>query len=62
MKPIPPIPKKRVTFLVRNDQDIKDLISDLKDARKKALKTGGNYSVYRSCKDGQIVIDIQLPI
>jgi len=51
----------RTEIVLNSVPDVKDLISDLKDALKRARRSGGIYYVYRQQKNHKMVIEIALP-
>jgi len=54
-------PKPVVTWTARSDQDIDDLIREIRDARNKSRTSGGAYGVYRKV-GGVTVLAIQIQI
>jgi hypothetical protein len=51
---------EQVTATLRSAQDVDDLIADLKSAKKRAIKTGGQYYVHRNTKEGQILFVVAI--
>ena len=60
-KKIPPIPKRTQTIMVKLTSllDIKDMMADIREAKKLARRTGGTYHVSRVNDYGdKIVLEI----
>lgn len=54
----PPKRKRIVEIDLKTMLDVNDLISDLRDARSRAKRTGGEYHIRRESEKGKVIFNI----
>lgn len=57
----PPKRKRVVEISLRDTQDIDDLITDLRTAKAKARRNGGEYHIRRENENGKVIFNISMP-
>ena len=55
-------PIDEIAIPMNEKQDVKDLISDLRQAVKMSARTGGEYGVWRKVGQRRVVFNIHLPM
>jgi hypothetical protein len=49
-------------LILRSEQDVRDLLSDLREALRRSRRSGGAYPVIRCDDDGQEVLHIRIQV
>jgi len=54
--------KVKIEIDLKTMQDVNDLISEFREAKAKAKRTGGGYHVGRRNEKGQVIFNIAFPL
>jgi len=52
----------RLPLVVKDRQEVLDLISDLRNALKRSERSGGAYGVYRKNEEGMVVFAVEIHV